>query len=326
MKTLTLTLLALAATPLSAEEKITTGPPKLEVEAGAQEGPSWDLAGWLYYVGRGQVSRLSWHPGATPGKVDVFLDKVANPNTSVVDPQGRVLVCEAGGRRVTRTGKDGVTEVLADNYEGKRLNSPNDISLDSKGRIYFTDPRYGRTDNMEIKDEAGKSIEGVYRIDAPGKITRILAHAVERPNGLLVSPDDRYLYVADNYNNRVGGARKLYRFGLKADGSIIPDSRVVIFDWKTARGPDGFKMDREGRLYVAAGRNRANQYETADEFKGGIYILSASGELLEFVPFEKDETTNCAFGGPDLKTLFVTSAGQLWSVPVSTPGRITAKR
>jgi len=326
MKTLTLTLLALAATHLSAEEKITTGPPKLEVEAGAQEGPSWDLAGWLYYVGRGQVSRLSWHPGATPGKVDVFLDKVANPNTSVVDPQGRVLVCEAGGRRVTRTGKDGVTEVLADNYEGKRLNSPNDISLDSKGRIYFTDPRYGRTDNMEIKDEAGKSIEGVYRIDAPGKITRILAHAVERPNGLLVSPDDRYLYVADNYNNRVGGARKLYRFGLKADGSIIPDSRVVIFDWKTARGPDGFKMDREGRLYVAAGRNRANQYETADEFKGGIYILSASGELLEFVPFEKDETTNCAFGGPDLKTLFVTSAGQLWSVPVSTPGRITAKR
>src|SRR6516165_7737668 len=77
---------------------------------------------------------------------------------------------------VTRTGKDGVTEVLADNYEGKKLNSPNDISLDSKGRIYFTDPRYGRMDNLEIKDEAGKFIEGVYRVDAPGKITRILTH------------------------------------------------------------------------------------------------------------------------------------------------------
>jgi gluconolactonase len=260
------------------------------------------------------------------GKVDVFLDKVANPNTSVVDPQGRVLVCEAAGRRVTRTGKDGVTEVLADNYEGKKLNSPNDISLDSKGRIYFTDPRYGRMDDLEIKDSDGKFIEGVYRIDAPGKVTRILTHEVERPNGLLVSPDDRYLYVADNYNNRTGGARKLYRFGLRSDGSTVPDSRVLIFDWKTGRGPDGFKMDRKGRLYVAAGRNRASQYETADEFKGGVYILSPAGKLLEFVHFERDETTNCAFGGPDLKTLFVTSAGQLWSVPVTTPGRITAKR
>jgi gluconolactonase len=318
--------LALAAIPLMAAEKITTGPPKLEVEAGAQEGPSWDAVGSVYYVGRGQVSRLRLAPGGGRGKVEVFLDKVSGPNTSVVDPQGRVLVCESSGRRVTRTGKDGVTEVLADSYEGKKLNSPNDISLDSKGRIYFTDPRYGRMDNMEIKDETGKPIEGVYRIDAPGKITRILTREVERPNGLLVSPDDRYLYVADNYNNRVGGARKLYRFGLKPDGSIAPDSRLVIFDWKTARGPDGFKMDRKGRLYVAAGRNRPSQYETADEFKGGIYILSAAGKLLEFVPFEKDETTNCAFGGSNLKTLYVTAGGQLWSVPVNTPGRITAKR
>lgn len=325
MKVLTITALALAAIPLIAEEKITAGQPKLEVEAGAQEGPSWDPAGLLYFVGRNQVSRLNLGAGAGQRKVDVFLDKVAGPNTSVVDTQGRVLVCEAGGRRVTRTGKDGLTEVLADNYEGKKLNSPNDISLDSKGRIYFTDPRYGRMDDLEIKDDAG-FIEGVYRIDAPGKIARILTHEVERPNGLLVSPDDRYLYVADNYNNRAGGARKLYRFGLKLDGSIVPDSRVLIFDWKTGRGPDGFKMDRKGRFFVAAGRNRASQWETADEFKGGIYILSPAGKLLEFVHFEKDETTNCTFGGPALKTLFVTSGGQLWSVPVNAPGRITAKR
>lgn len=315
-----------AAIPLMAAEKITTGPPKLEAEAGAQEGPSWDPAGYLYFVGRSQVSRMSFTGGATPGKVDVFLDKVAGPNTSVVDTQGRVLVCESAGRRVTRVGKDGVLTVLADNYEGKKLNSPNDISLDSKGRIYFTDPRYGRMDNLEIKDDAGQPIEGVYRVDAPGKVTRILTHEVERPNGILVSPDDRYLYVADNYNNRIGGARKLYRFGLKPDGTIVPDSRKLIFDWKTGRGPDGFKMDRKGRFYVAAGLNKASRFETTDEFKSGIYILSPAGELLEFVHLEKDETTNCAFGGRDLKTLFVTSGGQLWSIPVSTPGRITAKR
>jgi gluconolactonase len=242
-----------------------------------------------------------------------------------VDPQGRVLVCEASGRRVTRTEKDGKLTILADNYEGKKLNSPNDVALDSKGRIYFTDPRYGRMDNMEIKDAEGP-IEGVYRIDAPGKITRILTHEVERPNGILVSPDDRYLYVADNYNNREGGARKLVRFGLKADGTIVPDSRKVIFDWKNGRGPDGFKLDRKGRFYVAAGRNSASRWETPDEFKGGVYILSPAGELLEFIHFDKDETTNCAFGGPDLKTLYVTAGGQLWSVPVNTPGRISARK
>lgn len=84
---------------------------------------------------------------------------------------------------------------------------PNDLSIDSKGRIYFSDPRYGKRDTMEMRDEAGQLIEGVYRIDAPGKVTRVLTHEVERPNGLLVSPDDKYLYVADNNNNLVGGAR-----------------------------------------------------------------------------------------------------------------------
>ena len=128
---------------------------------------------------------------------------------------------------MTRTEKDGTLTVLADNYEGRKLNSPNDLSIDSKGRIYFTDPRYGRMDTMEIKDEAGQLVEGVYRIDAPGKITRILTHEVERPNGILVSADEKYLYVADNYNNRIGGARKLYRFDLRGDGTVAPNSRKV---------------------------------------------------------------------------------------------------
>jgi gluconolactonase len=213
-------------------EKITTGPPKLEVEAGAREGPSWDPAGYLYFVGGARVMRRD-----VQGKVEVFRDDAPGANGSLVDPQGRVLVCEASGRRVTRTEKDGTLTILADNYEGKKLNSPNDLSIDSKGRIYFTDPRYGRTDTMEIRDEAGQLVEGVYRIDAPGKITRILTHEVERPNGILVSPDDRYLYVADNYNNRTGGARKLVRFDLKADGTIAPKTRKVIFDWKNAAVP-----------------------------------------------------------------------------------------
>jgi len=314
--------LFLFAPILPAAEKITTGPPKMVAETGAREGPSWDpVAGILYFVFGNNVNRLT-----KEGKVEPFRTDAPGAGAAMVDPQGRVLACEATGRRVTRTENDGTLTILADNYQGRKLNSPNDLSVDAKGRIYFTDPRYGNMDNMEIRDDAGQLVEGVYRIDAPGKITRIITHEVERPNGILVSPDQHSLYIADNYNNRVGGARRLYRFDLKADGAIDPASRKLIFDWKTGRGPDGFKMDRKGRFYVAAGRNTPSRFETADEFKGGVYILSPKGALLEFIQFPKDETTNCAFGGADLKTLFVTSASQLWSVPVKTPGRISAQR
>jgi gluconolactonase len=324
MKRFSFVLACTTALSVHAADKITTGPPKLVTEAGAREGPSWDPAtGYLYFVSGNNVNRLKPEGDA---KLEAFRTDAPGANGTLVDPQGRVLVCEAGSRRVTRTEKDGSLTVLADSYEGKKLNSPNDLSLDSKGRIYFTDPRYGRPDTMEIRDAEGKLVEGVYRIDAPGKITRILTHEVERPNGILVSPGDRYLYVADNYNNRAGGPRKLYRFDLKADGSVDPASRKLIFDWKGARGPDGFKMDRKGRLYVAAGRNKANNFETADELKGGVYILSPEGKQLEFIPLLKDETTNCAFGGKDLKTLFITAGDQLWKVPVGTPGRISAQK
>ncbi len=291
---------------------VTAGAPKLEVDKGAREGPSWDAKNqYLYFVGGNRVMRR-----AADGTVTVFREDAAGANGSIVDKEGRVLVTEAGGRRVTRTEKDGSLTVLAAEYEGKKLNSPNDLSIDSKGRIYFTDPRYGPTANMEIKDEAGNLVEGVYRIDAPGKITRILTHEVERPNGIFVSKGDKYLYVADNYNNKAGGARKLVRFDLKADGTVVPDSKKIIFDWKNGRGPDGFRIDAKGRFFVAAGLNRDSKWESGAEFKGGVYILSPKGELLEFVPFEKDETTNCTFGGRDLKTLFVTAGSQLWSVPL----------
>jgi gluconolactonase len=311
---LTQTLVLLSSLSLyAADQRITVGDPKLEGEMVAGEGPSWDPAGYLYFVGKNRISRRDSH-----GKVEVFREPAGGPNGSLLDPQGRLLICEAAARRVTRTEPDGSITVLADNYEGKRFNSPNDLTIDSKGRIYFTDPRYGKRDSMEMREE------GVYRIDAPGKVTRIISTELERPNGILVSPDDRYLYVADNNNNKVGGARKLVRFDLHADGTIDPASRKLIFDWHTARGPDGFKMDQQGRFFVAAGLNKANPpYETTEEFKGGIFILSPEGALLEFVSIPKDEVTNCAFGGPDLKTLFVTAGGSLWSIRVNTPGRIT---
>jgi gluconolactonase len=179
---------------------------------------------------------------------------------------------------------------------------------------------------MEMRDTDGRFMEGVYRIDAPGKVTRVIGREVERANGVLVSPDDKFLYVADNNNNNAGGARKLWRFGLNADGSIDPASRKLIFDWRDGRGPDGVKQDRKGRLYVAAGLNKTHPpFESAAEFKGGVYILSTEGKLLAFVPVPVDEVTNCAFGDVDLKTLFITAGGTLWSVRMDTPGFVAWK-
>jgi gluconolactonase len=296
----------------AADNPVTAGPPKLEADnAGAGEGPSWDPSGWLYFSGQGKISR--WRPG---GQVEVFREN-AGVNGTLRDPQGRLVTNESGARRVTRTERDGSIVVLAETYEGKRFNSPNDLAIDSRGRIYFTDPRYGRRDNMELTEEA------VYRIDAPGKVVRILGTPeLERPNGILVSPDDRYLYVADNNNNKVGGARKLWRFDLKRDGTADPKSRKLVFDWRDARGPDGLKMDSKGLLYVAAGLNKPHPpYETADPLKGGVYVITTGGKLVEFIPIPRDEVTNCAFGGADLKTLYITAGGSLWSVPVKTAGR-----
>jgi gluconolactonase len=351
---------------------------------GAGEGPAWK-DGSLYFTDGRHINRMG-----PDGKTRVFRNaaRAGAANGLMFDREGRLIACESKNRRVTRTEKDGSITVLASHYHGRRFNSPNDLTMDSKGRIYFTDPRYGSREGMEIFERGhpmtgevidsaesvfvrprkkselppgitilypgeltkglrssplGKSlsfkgrsnaiddllfgsfgavfraVEGVYRIDAPGKVVRVEMPGVDRPNGILVSPNDAFLYVCDNNNNTHGGGRRLIRFDLRPDGTVVAASRKVIFDWKGSRGPDGMKMDRAGRIYVAAGVNHSNQFET-DEFKAGCYVLSPSGRLIDFVPTSPDEATNCAFGGEDKKTLFITSGNHLWSVPVKTAG------
>lgn len=294
--------------------------PELVLSNQAGEGPAWHApSGSLYFTGGGRITRLD-----SNGVASAFRAEAGGANGLLFDPQGRLVACEAARRRVTRTEADGSLTVLADGYEGRRFNTPNDLAIDSRGRIYFTDPRYGPRDDMEQRDAAGALVEGVYRIDAPGRVTRVLGREVDRPNGILVSPDDRHLFVADNNNNTVGGARKLWRFDLDAEGRVDAKSRRLLFDWKTSRGPDGLKMDTRNRLYVAAGLNVANPpYETVEPHRAGIYILSTEGALLDFVPVPRDEVTNCAFGGPDLRTLYITAGGTLWRIGVDAPGRIS---
>ena len=288
---------------------------------GAGEGPAWTPRGELLFTSQNRITKR-----ARDGSIQIFREPAGGANGLLFDVQGRLIACEASSRRVTRTETDGSITVLADRYEGHRFNQPNDLSIDSKGRVYFTDPLYGKRDGMEMFDSEGQLIEGVYRIDAPGKVTRIIGGEVQRPNGILVSPDDRILYVADNNNNKVGGARKLYSFRLNSDGSIDAGSRRVIFDWQDGRGPDGLKMDRKGRLFVAAGRNNANRPFETEKYKGGVYVLSAEGKLLDVIPIPVDEVTNCAFGNADLRTLFITAGGTLWSIRVDTAGRVSFRR
>jgi len=309
--------------------------PKDHGAIGATEGPAWK-DGSLYFTDGKHINRMG-----PDGKTTVFRHN--SSNGLLFDKEGRLVACESGLRRVTRTEEDGSITVMADRFEGKRFNSPNDLCVDARGSIYFTDPRYGSREGMEIAETrigmygpASKSgstiafVEGIYRINRQAKlpasyfcglsydipnVTRIHCDGAERPNGILISPDDRYLYIADNNNNTHGGSRKILRYSLDQNGEVKPGSRKVIFDWKDGRGPDGMKMDSAGRIYVAAGTNKATEFENTS-FKAGCYILSPSGRLLDFIPVGPDECCNCAFGGKDGKTLFITSGSHLWSMPL----------
>jgi gluconolactonase len=315
-------LLALAFTALgpAADEPIFAPGAKLKTETkggAGGEGPVWHPKLGLFSSGNNHIFLLD-----RSGRSTIWA-RGAGTNGLLLDRKGRLVACDPVARRVKRYDQDGKVTVLTDRYEGKRYNTPNDLTIDSKDRLYFSDPRYGARSDMQIRDEKGRTVEGVYRIDPDGKVTRVIGREVDRANGVLVSGDDRHLYVADNNNSEVTGARKLWRFDLNKDGTVDPKSRKLLYDWGKGRGPDGLKQDVKGRLYVAAGLNKPNPpAEPAADVKGGIYVLSPGGKLLTFLAVPTDEVTNCAFGGDDLKTLYITAGGTLYSIRTATPGRV----
>jgi gluconolactonase len=217
------------------------------------------------------------------------------------DPQGRLVACEGantgGNRRVTRTEKDGKITVLADKWQGMRFNSPNDLTIDTKGRVYFTDPRYVGDEPREIKTES------VYRIDPDGMVAQIIAD-VQRPNGVVLSPDMKTLYVADN---NPSGQRLLLAYGLKSDGSV--QSRKILHNFAPDRGIDGMVIDKEGNIYATAGLGKT----------AGVSIFSPAGKKIGFIA-TPETPSNCVFGGADRKMLYITAGRSLYRVQLNAEG------
>jgi gluconolactonase len=280
------------------------------------EGPAVDERGNVFFSDVSGNRILKMTPG---GEVSLFREDSGRANGNAFDARGRLVTCEGfglgpgGRRRIVRTDmKTGKVTVLTDRYQGKRYNSPNDLRVDGKGRIWFTDPRYGDRAGMEM------DVEGVYRIDPDGKVTRVLGQPdVQKPNGIAAAPDGRALYVVDS-NDALGGNRKVWAFDVSPKGEA--SNRRLVYDFQQGRGGDGVRVDVKGNLWVAAGIRTPRPPGEVTDVPQGVYVISPRGKLLGRVPIPEDYVTNLAFGGPGRKTLYVTAGTSVYRIPVAVAG------
>ncbi len=267
------------------------------------EGPAWFAAG-RYLVWSDIPNNRLLRFDECDGNVSVFRQPSNNTNGNTVDQQGRLISCEHLGRRVTRTEHDGTITVLADRFEGKRFNSPNDACVKSDGSIWFTDPSYGILIDYEgARADMELSRCNVYRIDVSGKIT-VVADDFEKPNGIAFSPDEKYLYIADTgASHIVNGPKHIRRFEVSKDGKSI--SKSTIFADCTAGFFDGFRFDTDGRLWTSA----------AD----GVHCFDPDGTLIGKIKIP-EIVGNVCFGGAKLNRLFIAGTTSLYSTYLAING------
>jgi gluconolactonase len=254
------------------------------------EGPARAPDGSIYFSDIGNRI-LRFDPKTRETKV--YRDPSGKSNGLKFDAQGRLVACEGangGNRRISITEPSGQVRTLADRWEGKRFNAPNDLAIDAKGNVYFTDPLYAGGEKRDI------DFEGVFLVSPAGAVT-LATRDVQKPNGILVSPDDRTVYVADT-NSDPKGNHHLVAFRVQADGTLA-DKRI-LHDFGPDRRPiDGMAMDVEGNIYATGG--------TGD--RAGLYVFGPNGEHLAFVRMPGDPT-NAAFGGSaEPTTLYLTGQG-----------------
>lgn len=243
---------------------------------------------------------------ALSGQTGVFRQSARNANGNTVDQQGRLVTCEHGGRQVTRTEHDGSVTVLASHYQGKRLNSPNDVVVKSDGSIWFTDPDYGILSDYEgdkAESEIGRC--NVYRIDPQNGALTVVADDFVKPNGLAFSPDESMLYIADTgaSHDPVNGPRHIRKLAVTSDGTKLGASEV--FATCTAGLFDGFRFDSTGRLWTSA----------AD----GVHIYHPDGTLIGKV-LVPEVVANLCWGGPKRNRLFICGTTSLYAILTHTNG------
>ena len=279
----------------TAQEKIVPAGAKLELvwgEGDFTEGPALAPDGSILFS---DIGDTIYRYDPKLGKTELFRRPSGRANGLMFNQQGVLIACEGantgGNRRISITtgiegGKDGAVRTLADRYDGKRFNSPNDLAIDSRGNDYFTDPRYVGSEPRELDFEA------VFLV-APDGSVRIATREVSKPNGILVSPDGKTVYVSDNNPQ---GSRQFVGFNVKADSTL--EGKRVLHDFGTGRGIDGMALDTAGNIYATAGSGD----------KAGVYVFDPAGKSLALIPTPGDPT-NCDFGGgSDASTLYVTTA------------------
>ena len=267
------------------------------------EGPVWIAeGGYLLFSDIGHNRRIKWAPGEG---ISVFQEPTNYANGLTRDPQGRLVACEQGARRVARIEHDGSTTVVANRYQGRRLNHPNDVAARSDGCIYFSDPG-APAPGLDL------DIAGYYLVTPDlGEVVLLLDFG--SPNGLALSPDERILYLIHSRNRQVWG------YDLMANGSISRPSGRVVYQMKESDPPgvfDGMKVDSEGNLYLAG--------------PGGIWIVDPAGKHLgtiwikeppfrQILPWE-EQIANVGWGGDDWKTLFYTGLESMGRIQMKIPG------
>jgi gluconolactonase len=235
-------------------------------------------------------------------------------NGLALDGEGRLCGCQSGGRRVVRYEVDGGTTVLAERFEGKRLNSPNDLAIDSRGRVWFSDPRYG-----SLRSDMELDHESVFRLDPQDEGSYRLARVsfdTARPNGLAFSPDETTLYVADS-PLPPGGRRQLRAYPVRCDGSL--GEARVLHEFGPHRGIDGMAVDAEGHVLAACGSRWPWWRRSGPGPR--VAVFAPSGDVVEEHPIA-GYPTNLCFGGPELNDLYVTGkvsgfGGVLWRAKTS---------
>jgi gluconolactonase len=275
------------------------------------EGPAMGPDGSVFFTNI-PVSRIyRWNPKRR--QLSVFREDSGKANGLLVTPEGDLLVCEQSRGRVTRINlENGRSEIVADQYDGKPIEPPNDLIIDRRGRIFFS----SRPTSTVLSRGA---LNSVYRVDPGGEISRILVEPdVHMPNGLALSPDEKTLYLVEAHPDERHN-RHIRAYTLNEEGGV--SDRLVMIDFYPGRSGDGMCVDRLGNLYVAAGLHaRRGTSETLDTLPG-IHVISPSGKLLAFAETPVDTVSNCTFGGPDHKTLYITCGPYLLSVRTRIGGQ-----